>query len=226
MSFINGENGKVYAPGWFLAHEECVRETKEIPQEGATVAENGGKYVKMGTVYPSNDENATGIVYEDVDVTSGDMPGSVVTKGVVYEDRLPVTGAQYDGVTLKDLVSPKAQGWQERSGAGSEQSPYVYTDSTDTTVNTSKTYYIDDENHTAVSDYAAVLNPKNEGWYERSGSSPDYVYTLSTDTEGDSSKTYYEKSDIRISSDAKAALEGLGFKFVEEPTVVRPKWNN
>ena len=221
MSFIDGQNGQTYAPGYFLAHEECVRKTHQIPSTGAlvTTTANGGKYVKMGTPYPSNDGNAIGIVYEDVDVSTGDMPGSVVTKGVVYEDRLPVTSAQYDGVTLKDLVSPKAQGWQERSGSSPN---YTYTDSTDTTVNTSKTYYLPDENHTAVSDYAAVLNPKNEGWYERSGSSPDYVYTLSTDTEGDSSKTYYEKSDIRISSDAKSALEALGFTFTTVPTVTRP----
>lgn len=90
MSFIGTvEQGKVYAPGWFLAHEECVRETQEIPSSmGTTVGTT--KYVKMGTVYPSNDQYATGIVYEDVDVTVGNMPGSVVTKGVVIEDRLPV----------------------------------------------------------------------------------------------------------------------------------------
>lgn len=90
MSFIGTtEQGKVYAPGWFLAHEECVRETKQIPQSGASETAEGGKYVPMGTVYPSNDSNAIGIVYEDVDVTTGNMAGSVVTKGVVYEDRLP-----------------------------------------------------------------------------------------------------------------------------------------
>ncbi len=44
----------------------------------------------MGTVYPANDETAIGIVYEDVEVTWGDEPGSVVTRGTVYEDRLPV----------------------------------------------------------------------------------------------------------------------------------------
>lgn len=224
MSFIGtGHQGQTYAPGWFLVNnEDCSRFTKTIPQSLATTAADGTKYVKMGTAYPTNDGNATGIIYEDVDVTTGDMPGSVVTKGVVIEGRLAITGADYDAVTLKNLVSPKAQGWQERSGAGSEQSPYVYTDSTDETVNTSKTYYIDDENHTAVSDYAAVLNPKTEGWYERSGSSPNYVYTLSTDTEGDSSKTYYEKSDVRLASAAKSALETLGFKFVAEPAVTRP----
>lgn len=225
MSFIqNDTSSQVYAPGYFLAHEECVRKTKQFNQNSALVktAANGGKYVPMGTAYPTNDGNAIGITYEDVDVSTGNMPGSVVTKGDVYEDRLAITGADYDAVTLKNLVSPKAQGWQERSGAGTEQSPYVYTDSTDETVNTSKTYYIDDDDHTAVSDYASVLNPQTEGWYERSGSSPNYVYTLSTDTEGDSSKTYYEKSDVRLASAAKSALEALGFKFVSDPAVTRP----
>lgn len=223
MSFINSATGKSYAPGFFLAHEECVRETKQMAQNNyAVVTEGETKHVPMGVAYPTNNGSAIGIVYEDVDVTTGAMPASIVTKGRVYENRLAITGADYDSVTLKDLVSPKEQGWQERSGAGTEQSPYVYTDSTDTTVNTSKTYYVDDETHTAVSDYAAVLNPSAEGWYERSGSSPNYVYTLSTDTEGDSSKTYYEKSDVRLASAAKSALEALGFVFVQEDSVVRP----
>ena len=92
MSFIKDDtNSKVYAPGYFLAHEECVRETRQIAQSGATSTAEGGKYVKAGTVYPSNDANAIGLVYEDVDVTTGNMPGSVVTQGVVFEDRLPQT---------------------------------------------------------------------------------------------------------------------------------------
>lgn len=196
MSFIGSKNGKIYAPGLFLAHEECVRETRQIASSGTTTGtqgvytftlsgtyatddvltidgvsftvtatedtntkvaaafvtaygnatgksytvtsssevitfteasgkygaglpassvtstagkvtaatttagvaknyehftEDGAIYVKGGTPYPSNDANAIGIIYEDVDVTTGDMPGSVVTKGVVYEDRLAVT---------------------------------------------------------------------------------------------------------------------------------------
>lgn len=91
MSYIgNGNKGQAYAPGWFLAKEECTRKTRQISAANATTAANGGKYVKMGTIYPSNDQNAEGIVYEDVDVTTGDMPGSVVLKGEVYLDRLPV----------------------------------------------------------------------------------------------------------------------------------------
>lgn len=90
MSFIGSvEQGLVYAPGYFLAHEECERKTRQIAQSGATTV-NGRKYVKAGTFYPANNSGTVeGIVYEDVDVTTGDMPGSVVTKGVVYLDRLP-----------------------------------------------------------------------------------------------------------------------------------------
>ena len=90
MAFI-GETfkGKCYAPGFFLAHEECERKTKEIPESLAVTTAEGAKYVPMGTIFPSNDSNAIGIVYEDVDVTNGNMPGSVVLKGVIYEDRLP-----------------------------------------------------------------------------------------------------------------------------------------
>jgi hypothetical protein len=97
MSF-NQDNttSKIYAPGHFLAHEECVRETRQILQAGATTKADGSKYVKMGTlisVTTGTGQDAVtdyiGFVYEDVDVTTGNMPGSVVTKGVVYEDRLP-----------------------------------------------------------------------------------------------------------------------------------------
>jgi len=104
MSFINlNDAGQTYAPGWFLAHDECVRETRTIPQTGATAADDGSKYVKMGTIYPANNGTAVGIVYEDVDVTTGDMPGSVVTKGIVYEDRLPVAPAEAAKTALEAL---------------------------------------------------------------------------------------------------------------------------
>lgn len=223
MSFIGKTNeGTTYAPGYFIAagDEAIQRETKEISANSALVVttDEGGKYVPMGTAYPTNDGNAVGILYEDVDVTTGNMPGSVVTGGAtVYEDRLAVTGAQYDSVTLKNLVSPKAQGWYESDG---QVSP-TYTLSTDTTVNTSKTYYSKSgDEYSAVSDYAAVLNPAEEGWYESDGGTG---YVLSTDTQGDKTKTYYTKSDVRLASAAKSALEALGFKFVTTtPAVTRP----
>ena len=87
--FISDNSSKTYLPGYFLDREECTRKTREIPQSLATTV-NGKKYVKMGTPFPANNSNCIGIVYEDVDVTSGNMPGSVVLKGDVIESRLPV----------------------------------------------------------------------------------------------------------------------------------------
>lgn len=94
MSFNMNKTGVGYAPGWFLAEAECSRETRTIAQNHAQVVtgSNGAKHVPMGAFWPANDSSTVkGIVYEDVDVTSGAMPGSVVTKGVVYLDRLPAS---------------------------------------------------------------------------------------------------------------------------------------
>lgn len=86
MSFIQNEPLKPsYQPGWFLADDEnCTRITMTIPAESdhVIVNEDGTKYVPMGTVF------AAGILYEDVDVSTGDMPGSLVIAAKVYEDRL------------------------------------------------------------------------------------------------------------------------------------------
>ena len=91
MSFIQNATGRGYAPGWFLASADCKRETVEVSashSQAVTLAD-GSKIVPAGAVIPSNDAYAKGILYEDVEVTTGNMPGSLVTEGVVYEDRLP-----------------------------------------------------------------------------------------------------------------------------------------
>lgn len=104
MSFIkNDTSSKVYAPGYFLAHEECTRETREIPQSMGVDTSDGGKYVPMGTVFPAVGETAEGIVYEDVDVTTGNMPGSVVTRGEVFTGRIPLSTEQLTASTVAAL---------------------------------------------------------------------------------------------------------------------------
>lgn len=222
MSFIGEKKlGLTYAPGYFLSNnEDCTRETRQIAQSGAATTDEGGKYVPMGSAYPSNDANAIGIVYEDVDVTTGDMPGSVVTKGEVYEDRLAITGASYGAATVISADNPTTKGWYEKSGD-------VYSLSTDTVASKAKTYYESDgevsPTYTAVTDVEYGDNPSVLGLYERSGSSPNYVYTKSTDTQADGSKTYYEVTGYtRLASAAKTALEALGFKFTTSPSVTRP----
>lgn len=141
MSFIQNEPLKPsYAPGWFLAEDEmCIRETRQVAQNSALAKTvNGAKYVPMGTAYPSNDANAVGILYEDCDVTTGNMPGSVVLKGHVYEDRLAVTGESYSSATVSEGGNPAELGLYERSGSSPN---YVYTLTTDTEAAEGKTYY-------------------------------------------------------------------------------------
>ena len=88
MSFIaDGVKRPSYQPGWFLAEDEgCVRITKTIPATGTHVstAADGAKYAKMGTFISS----LGGILYEDVDLSTGAMPGSIVVAGHYYADRV------------------------------------------------------------------------------------------------------------------------------------------
>ena len=94
MSFIQETTNIGYKPGYFLADaENCTRVTATIAQNHAAVVTkaDGSKYVPAGAVIPANGSTAVGILYEDVDVTTGDMPGSIVTDGIVYEDRLPAS---------------------------------------------------------------------------------------------------------------------------------------
>lgn len=92
MSFIQNEApNTMYQPGWFLAVAECVRKTAQISAShaGVVTRADGSKYVPAGSVIPANGSTAVGILYEDVDVSTGDMPGSIVTEGTIYGDRLP-----------------------------------------------------------------------------------------------------------------------------------------
>ena len=220
MSFIGAvEKGVVYAPGYFLAHEECERKTKTISASSAlaVTAADGSKYVPMGTAYPTNDGSAVGILYEDVDVTTGSMPGSVVMGGVIYEDRLAATGFSYSSATVTSADNPTTKGWYEKEGD-------TYTASNDTVVDRDKKYYTQSGSdpsytYTQVETIVYGDNPKALGLYEKSGD--DYI--LSTDTQADGSKTYYEASVERLASAAKTALQALGFKFVSEASgVTRP----
>lgn len=139
MSYIGTvTQGRSNHAGWFLAHDDCERKTREISATGATTRADGAKYVPMGTIYPANDATAVGIVYEDVDVSTGNVAGSVVLNGIVYEDRLPEAVDTYSTATVPSGGNPKTLGLYERSGSSPN---YVYTLTTDTTAADGKTYY-------------------------------------------------------------------------------------
>ena len=101
MSFIVSKQNIGYAPGYFLASADCVRETVEVSAshtQVVTTAE-GAKFVPAGALITGK-----GLLYEDVDVSTGNMPGSVVTEGIVYEDRLP---ASYDSTAKNGIPGIK-----------------------------------------------------------------------------------------------------------------------
>ena len=108
MSFIQNTSGRGYAPGWFLASADCDRESVTVLANHAQVVTlaDGTKIVPAGAVIPSNDANAKGLLFEDVEVTTGNMPGSLVTRGTVYSGRLPAAIASaaataMNGITVK-----------------------------------------------------------------------------------------------------------------------------
>lgn len=83
--FVSHDVGIGYAAGYFLASDVCERKTFMI-QDGALDIE-GKEVVLAGTVF-RDALGPIGIVYENVDITNGPMPGSVVTKGTVYKGRI------------------------------------------------------------------------------------------------------------------------------------------
>ena len=91
MSFTASASGTIFAAGHFLVDDEaCLRETATIAADhGQIVTLNGRKIVPAGAFVPSRGSSSKGLLYEDIDVTDGAAPGSIVTKGKVYEDRLP-----------------------------------------------------------------------------------------------------------------------------------------
>jgi hypothetical protein len=56
-------------------------------QSKLAVKENGRFIVKAGTPFPSNDEQCTGIVLNDLDVTNGDTNGAVLVRGHINTAR-------------------------------------------------------------------------------------------------------------------------------------------
>lgn len=92
MSYFDGPNrGYGWAAGYFLADgETCLRKSATISNSHAQVETRGErKVVPAGAVIPSNNGNAVGILYEDIDVTEGPKMGSIVVEGTVFEDKLP-----------------------------------------------------------------------------------------------------------------------------------------
>ena len=108
MSYFDGPNrGYGWAAGHFLVDDEtCVRQTMTIPaNHGQRVTRDDGRIVvPAGAVIPANGATAKGLLFEDIDVTNGAMPGSVVTEGTVYADRLPAAIAEAAATAMTGIT--------------------------------------------------------------------------------------------------------------------------
>lgn len=102
------------------------------------------------------------------------------TDGSISYSEVPAASITYDSYNAvsEPTGNPSSNHYYERTG---EEGSYVYTESGDTEVDDSKTYYTKIEGS----------NPNQEEWYEASGTS----YVISQDTDAVVNKTYYIKNE-------------------------------
>lgn len=69
-----------------------ARKGEKATAVGGMVVKEGDRFIiKAGTIYPSNDNEAIGVVLQDYDVTEGDVSMAIVLHGFIRVDRLPAT---------------------------------------------------------------------------------------------------------------------------------------
>ena len=77
-------------PNFLESEVGLVLKTRQVDNVGIDADDFGNKTVVAGTIYPTNDGNAEGIIFEDVDVTNGEHAAPVLVAGRVLASRLPV----------------------------------------------------------------------------------------------------------------------------------------
>lgn len=68
-----------------------------VPSSMVNSTVGSASFVLAGTPFPSDDENALGVLLENVDVTQGDAAGTYVYEGVLDPDKL-----SDNGITISD----------------------------------------------------------------------------------------------------------------------------
>lgn len=87
MAYMKVEQGYTL-PNFLESAVGLVQKTEMVTQAMATQVDDK-KLIYAGTVFPSNDTNATGIVFETVDITDDKKrPASVIKAGRIYSNRL------------------------------------------------------------------------------------------------------------------------------------------
>lgn len=74
-----------------------------LKDDAAATTSDGRKIIKAGTIYPTNDAAAIGIVFNDVDVTDGDATGALLIHGFVKTAALPAQPQAAAKTALKQI---------------------------------------------------------------------------------------------------------------------------
>jgi mevalonate kinase len=102
MKVIQGET----LPNFLESAVGLVQKTEMVTQAMATTVDTK-KLIYGGTAFPSNDSNATGIVFETVDmIDDTKRPASVIKAGRIYGNRLKIelTSAAKTALAAKGFV--------------------------------------------------------------------------------------------------------------------------
>ena len=68
-----------------------ARKAAKATKTDGMVVKKGDRFIiKAGTIYPSNDDKAIGVVLQDYDVTESDVSMAIVLHGFIRVDRLPI----------------------------------------------------------------------------------------------------------------------------------------
>lgn len=101
MPYVTDKLSYNSEPSFVSSHHVITRTRTGKPEMGET--KDGRTLLVAGTVYPSNDENAEGLVYHTVDLTHGNQPVSVMVEGYVYEDALPKEVTEEAKAAMKEI---------------------------------------------------------------------------------------------------------------------------
>lgn len=83
----------------------CRKHEQATAAEGIVVRDaNTGRFViKAGTVYPADNETAIGLVFQDYDVTDGDVNLAIMIHGFVLAEKLPTIPSDKALAAMKQI---------------------------------------------------------------------------------------------------------------------------
>lgn len=78
-------------PDHYVSIARKAKKVIKAPEAGGMVVKEGDRFIiKAGTIYPSNNNKAIGVVLQDYDVTESDASMAIVLHGFIRADRLPI----------------------------------------------------------------------------------------------------------------------------------------